>query len=117
MEGPCGGRGGLRSAGTFGQGACRWVESHVRSRDWLPFWRRQVAWTRKPSTGRRKLRLSPARRSALRLQGQYMGHLKALEAQAEGAGEGFARRERGSPIHRIRAEAGQPIGKMLRAAK
>ena len=32
----------------------------------------------KTSTSGRKLRLSPARRRALRLQGQYMGHLRSL---------------------------------------
>lgn len=33
----------------------------------------------KPSKRGRKLRLSPARRSALKLQGQYMGHLRTLK--------------------------------------
>lgn len=34
-----------------------------------------------PPKPRRKLRLSPARRSALVLQGQYMGHLRGLRAR------------------------------------
>lgn len=33
----------------------------------------------KPSARGRKLRLSPARRGALKLQGQYMGHLRTLK--------------------------------------
>jgi hypothetical protein len=32
------------------------------------------------SNSGRKLRLSPARRRALKLQGQYMGHLRSLKA-------------------------------------
>ena len=38
-----------------------------------------VGGTAKPSTRGRKLRLSPARRSALKLQGRYMGYLRALK--------------------------------------
>ena len=38
-----------------------------------------VGGTSKPSPRGRKLRLSPALRSALRLQGQYMGHLRTLK--------------------------------------
>lgn len=32
-----------------------------------------------PPVGRRKLRLSPARRAALKVQGQYMGYLRGLK--------------------------------------
>jgi hypothetical protein len=32
----------------------------------------------RPAVPRRRLRLSPARRAALKLQGQYMGHLRTL---------------------------------------
>jgi hypothetical protein len=35
--------------------------------------------TSNPSPRGRKLRLSPARRSALKLQGQYMGRLRSLK--------------------------------------
>lgn len=31
------------------------------------------------SSGRRKLKLSPARRASLKLQGQYMGYLRSLK--------------------------------------
>src|SRR5687767_10891656 len=36
-----------------------------------------------PSPRGRKLRLSPARRSALKLQGRYMGHLRSLRPKAK----------------------------------
>jgi hypothetical protein len=38
-----------------------------------------VGGSSKPSTRSRKLRLSAARRAALRLQGRYMGHLRSLK--------------------------------------
>jgi len=37
----------------------------------------------KPLTRGRKLRLSPARRSALKLQGRYMGYLRTLRPRAK----------------------------------
>jgi|SRR5678815_3822009 len=45
-------------------------------------------------TGRRKLRLTPARKAALKLQGQYMGLLRGLRPRQKSA------------VKRIRAEKG-----------
>jgi len=38
-----------------------------------------------PAPRRRKLRLSPARRAALKLQGQYIGHMRMLPARQQAA--------------------------------
>jgi hypothetical protein len=54
-----------------------------------------------PPTQRRKLRLSPARRSALKLQGRYMGYLRGLKPRQKARVKALRAKKGLSPAIRL----------------